>query len=110
MSINFPKGLNKRFVGSPQNDRVGPRAGFVAGGEGKPVIVFPAPDTVAIFDDFLGDLVADEWIAAVTDTGQTTAVFGTSAVSATKGVVRLKSSATAPQTPVTGPPSLNTPP
>lgn len=112
MSMNFLKGLHKRFVGVSRDDQVVARSGFVAGGEGKPVIVLPAPDTVAIFDDFLGDVVADEWIAGSSDTGQATGtgVIATSAVGFTNGAYRLQSSASSTQTPAGGAQSINTPP
>ena len=87
------------------------RAGIAAGGNDKPLIVLPgSPDTVAIFDDFLGDLVKAEWIVGSSDTGQVGAVLATSAVSATNGVLRLTSSATSTQTPAGGAQSINTPP
>lgn len=88
------------------------RSGVATGGEGKPGIVLPgAYDTVALFEDFLGDLVPDEWIVGSSDTGQTaTGVLATSAVSATNGVFRMTSSATSTQTPAGGAQSINTPP
>ena len=88
------------------------RSGVATGGEGKPGIVLPgAYDTVALFEDFLGDLVPDEWIVGSSDTGQTaTGVLATSAVSATNGVYRMTSSASSTQTPAGGAQSINTPP
>src|SRR3989304_1185507 len=113
MSMNILKGIHRRALGLSVDDQAMARGGFVAGGEGKPVIVLPAPDTVAVFDDFLGDLVGDEWISGSSDTGQTapgTGVLATSAVSATNGVYRMTSSASSTQTPVGGAQSLNGPP
>lgn len=123
MSMNFLKGLFRRDAGLSRDGQVMARQGFVAGGEGKPVIVLPAPDTTAIFDDFLG--VADTgvifpnaryndvWMINYSDTGQllpATGPVATSVASATNGVFRLTSSATSTQTPVGGSQSLNTPP
>lgn len=48
--------------------------GFVAGHRGKQ-IVLPSPDKVALFDDFLGDVLADEWAAVETDTDGAQAVL-----------------------------------
>lgn len=113
MSMNILKGLHRRALGLSHNDQVMGRAGFVAGGEGKPVVVLSGPDTVALFDDFLGDLVRGEWIQGSSDTGQTapsTGVLATSAVSATNGVYRMTSSASSTQTPAGGAQSLNGPP
>jgi hypothetical protein len=112
MSIAILKGLHRRMLGITHTDQVIANAGFVSGGEGKPAIVHPAPDTVAIFEDFLGDLVPDEWIAGSSDTGQATGtgVLATSAVPATNGIYRMTSSATSTQTPVGGAQSINTPP
>src|SRR3990167_11077904 len=47
------KALHRRAVGLTPDDQVIAPSGLVAGGDGRPVIVFPAPDTVAVFDDFL---------------------------------------------------------
>lgn len=112
MSMNILKGIHRRALGLSHNDQVMGRGGFVAGGEGKPVIVLPSPDTVALFDDFLGDLVGDEWIAGSSDTGQATntGVLATSAVSATNGIYRMTSSASSTQTPAGGAQSINGPP
>jgi hypothetical protein len=110
MSMEILKGLHRLALGLTRDDQVVGRGGFVAGGSGKPVIVLPAPDTVAVFDDFLGDLVAGEWIAGTSDTGQSASVLATSAVSATNGVYRMTSSATSTQTPAGGAQSLNGPP
>lgn len=102
----------RAFV-TPEDYLVG-RAGIAAGGNDKPLIILPgAPDTVAVFDDFLGDLIGGEWIVGTSDTGQATpasGVLATSAVSATNGVFRMTSSATSTQTPDGGAQSLNGPP
>ena len=41
--------------------------GFIAGERGNQV-AFSSPSTVALFDDFLGDVLADEWNPVETDT------------------------------------------
>lgn len=112
MSMDILKSIRGRLFGLSANEQAMARGGFVGGGNGKPAIVLPgAPDTVAVFDDFLGDLVGDEWIVGSSDTGQTgTGVLATSAVSATNGVFRLTSSASSTQTPAGGAQSINTPP
>jgi hypothetical protein len=90
MSINILKGLHRRALGLSPDDQVVGQAGFVAGGDGKPAIVLPgAPDTVAYFDDFLGDLVRDEWNYVEGDTGSSGAIQA-----ATNGVFRLLGSST----------------
>lgn len=111
MTMNFLKGIHRRALGISNDSQVMARNGFVAGGEEKPAIVFPAPDTVSVFDDFLGDLVADEWIVGG-DTGQTfqSTVAGNSTTGFTNGVFRLTSSASVTQTPAGAAQSINTPP
>mgnify|MGYP001045680788 FL=1 len=66
------------------------RNALAAGGEGKAAIILPgSPDTVAVFDDFLGDLVGDEWNYVEGDTGSSGAL-----VAGTNGVFRLLGSNT----------------
>jgi hypothetical protein len=48
--------------------------GFLAGSRGNQ-IALPSPSTVALFDDFLGDVLADEWNAVETDTDGAQAVL-----------------------------------
>ena len=48
--------------------------GFIAGERGN-AIALPGPSTVALFDDFLGDVLADEWNAVETDTDGAQAVL-----------------------------------
>lgn len=72
------------------------KGGFAAGGEISTgnkggTIVLPGPGTVAIFDDFLGDVVADEWNYAEGDTGY----LGGVVANATGGVYRITTSTTA---------------
>jgi hypothetical protein len=109
MSKSMLKGVHRRALGIGVNDQVMAPYGIETGGDGKPTIVFPGPDTVALFDDFLGDLVGGEWIAGSSDTGQATGtgVLATSAVSATNGVYRMTSSASSTQTPAGGAQSIN---
>lgn len=65
------------------------------GRQGGNVILPGSPGMVAYWDDFLGDLIADEWNAAEGDTGHNPV-----AVQAmTNGVVRLHMSSTAAKTP-----------
>jgi hypothetical protein len=91
MSISILKGIHRRMLGIGVRDEVISRAGFVAGGEDRPSIVLPGnPDTVALFDDFLGDLIADEWAFVKGDTGLT----GAAIANITNGVVRLTGSET----------------
>jgi hypothetical protein len=91
MSMSMLKGIHRRFLGITRDDQVIARSGFVAGGEDRPAIVLPgAPDTVAQFDDFLGDLIADEWAFAKADTGLTGLVIA----NITNGAVRLTGSET----------------
>jgi hypothetical protein len=53
MTINMLKGIHRRALGITKDDQVMAPSGVVAGGDGKPVIVSPAPDTVAVFEDFV---------------------------------------------------------
>lgn len=95
MSISMLKGLHRRALGLTLRDEVLGRAGFVSGGDDRPAIVLPGnPDTVASFDDFLGDLVADEWAVVKSDTG----ISGGAIANITNGVLRLTGSETQPVT------------
>ena len=49
--------------------------GGYAAGEHANQIMLPSPSTVALFDDFLGDVLADEWNAVETDTDGAQAVL-----------------------------------
>jgi len=91
MSMSILKGIHRRMLGIGVRDEVIARSGFVAGGEDRPAIVLPGnPDTVAFFDDFLGDLVADEWAAVEgSDTGTNAGL-----VTGTGGVYRITDSVT----------------
>lgn len=90
MSMSWLKGLHRRLVGITNRDELIARTGFVSGGEDKPAIVLPGShDSVALFDDFLGDLVADEWAYVEGDTGYSGVVS-----TATNGIFRILSSNT----------------
>ena len=70
-------------------DRTVAKNAFAAGGENDPTVVLPGShDTVAVFDDFLGDLIGDEWAVVSADTGSDNT--GT-IVTSTNGVCRLAS-------------------
>lgn len=99
MGNSFPKQVSlhgQRAYITP-NDETVARKGFVAGGErsigrqGGNVVLPGNPATVAFFDDFLGDLIADEWNYAEGDTGHNAAAVQ----AATNGIVRLHLSSTA---------------
>jgi hypothetical protein len=85
---------------TPDDILVG-KAAIAAGGErsvgrqGGNVILPGSPAHVAMFDDFLGDLIADEWNTAEGDTGHD--AVGVRAQ--TNGVARLHMSSTAAKTP-----------
>jgi hypothetical protein len=67
--------LHGREVGLNQNRRLQCTKGFVAGDHGKQ-FSYHAPSRVALFDDFLGDVLADPWNAVEgTDTDATQAVL-----------------------------------
>lgn len=63
--------------------------GLATGGSGRPSVLFPSNDIVSIFDDFLGDLVADEWSYVEGDTGYSGAL-----ANVTQGVFRISGSET----------------
>lgn len=89
MSKSMLKGVHRRALGIGFHDQVMAPSGFEAGGDGKPSVAFPSHDTVALFDDFLGDLVADEWAYVEGDTGYTGAIQ-----TGTNGVFRILGSET----------------
>jgi hypothetical protein len=98
---SFPKQVSlhgQRAYVSP-DDKLVAKSAFVAGGErshgnkGGSIVLPGSPDTVAIFDDFLGDLIADEWNVVESDTGHAQAL-----VAGTGGVYRLTVSSTAAKT------------
>jgi len=56
MSVEKQVSLHGSRAFITKDDQLAARNGFVAGGAGKPAIILPgSPDTVAIFDDFIGD-------------------------------------------------------
>ena len=99
---SFPKqvSLHGQRVYVTPDDKIVSKSAFVAGGErshgrrGGNIVLPGSPDTVAQFDDFLGDLVADEWAYLEADTGGTGAI-----IAGGGGVFRLTPSATSATTP-----------
>lgn len=89
MSKDMLKGIHRRHLGVGYNDQVMAPDGLETGGDGKPTIVFPAHNTVALFDDFFGDLIADEWAYVEGDTGYSNAIQ-----TGTNGVTRVTGSET----------------
>src|SRR5688572_32664050 len=80
---------NRQYI-TPYDNTVS-RNALGTGGEGVPGVLVPGSHmTVALFDDFLGDLIADEWAFVKGDTGLTGPVIA----NITKGVVRLTGSET----------------
>ncbi len=55
MSLQKQVSLHGRRAFVTSDDILCGQGGLAAGGAGKPTIVFPGPDIVAVFDDFLGD-------------------------------------------------------
>jgi hypothetical protein len=90
MSRDVLKGVHRRALGIGHDNEVIAQQGFAAGGDGKPAILFPSPDTVAVFDDFLGDVVADQWAHVLADTGFPAGAI----VTGTGGVFRMSGSET----------------
>ncbi len=91
MSFKMQKSLwgLKLFV--TKDDDLVSRGPHASGGEDKPTIVLPgSPDHVALFDDFLGDLIADEWAIVKGDTG----ISGGAIANVVNGVLRLSGSET----------------
>lgn len=81
-------GLRAYLTGS---DDLVARGAMATGGEDKPSIVLPGSHShVALWDDFQGDLIADEWAVVKGDTGQT----GGAIANITNGVLRLSGSET----------------
>ncbi len=100
MSIPMLKRLHRRALGISKDNQLIAAGGLVTGGDGKPSIVFPGPDEVAMFDDFLAPSVAlgdtgfhtvhksSQFFQAVTaDTGRNIEFVRKS----TNGVLRLNS-------------------
>jgi len=68
----FTKQVSKHGVRQyiTPGDNTVSRNAFGTGGEGVPGVIVPgAHNTVAFFDDFLGDLLRDEWAVVTGDTG-----------------------------------------
>lgn len=66
--LTMLKSLHRRAIGIDKDDKVIAPSGFAAGGDGKPSIIFPGPDTVAVFEDFLFRPVLGFGVQ-ITDTG-----------------------------------------
>ena len=66
MSIQMLKGVHRRAIGISKDDQLMGPSGLVSGGDGKPAIVLPGPETVALWDDFLTGL---EGTGQAVDTG-----------------------------------------
>lgn len=64
MSVSKQVSLHGKRAFISKDDQIVGRNGFVAGGDDKPAIVYPSPDTVAVFDDFHGRL-----LFGINDTG-----------------------------------------
>src|SRR5689334_23012346 len=119
MTMQFLKGIHRRALGLGNAGETMARHGFVAGGDDKPAIYLPGPDTVALYEDFTGIQAGDtgalvtrygaNWIIGFTDTGQLVPAQGPVAQASAfaNGVFRLTSSASSTQTPEGGVQSLN---
>jgi hypothetical protein len=84
---------NRQYI-TPYDNTVS-RNALGTGGEGIPGVLVPGShQTVAQFDDFLGDLVGDEWAVVKSDTG----ITGAAIANITNGVLRLSGSETQPVT------------
>lgn len=60
MSTKMLKSIHRRILGITKDDFILAKRGYAAGGERKPTIMLPgSPDTVAIWDDFIGDTGRD---------------------------------------------------
>lgn len=82
--------LHGRRAYITSNDHLVSKGAMATGGEDKPTITLPGShDIVAVFDDFLGDLVADEWAFVEADTGYSGAI-----TTGTNGVFRIQGSET----------------
>lgn len=88
---------NRQYI-TPYDNTIS-RNALGTGGEGVPGVLVPGShQTVALFDDFLGDLIADEWALVKTDTGIPTPAIA----NITNGVLRLSGSETQPVTAAAG--------
>jgi hypothetical protein len=57
MSVTILKGLHRRVLGISRDDQIVSSNGFVSGGDGKPSLVHPAPETTAVYEDFHSALI-----------------------------------------------------
>jgi hypothetical protein len=122
MTFSILKGIHRRALSLGNSGEVVARHGLVSGGEDKPVVYHPGPDTVTLFEDFTGLQAGDtgastlrygpsQLIIGFSDTGQVVPRQGPVAPGSAfaNGVFRMTSSATSAQDPVAGAQSLNTP-
>lgn len=78
--MRITNSIDGRDIGKAANSAGGnpgpliSRGGFRSGDHGNQISL-PSPSRVALFDDFLGDLLADEWNAVETDTDGAQAVL-----------------------------------
>lgn len=91
MSRSMLKGIHRRHLGVTPRGMVQAPQGFSAGGDGTPTVDFPSHDVCALFDDFLGDLLADEWAVVTGDTGTAST---RALVTGTNGVFRIQNEVT----------------
>lgn len=78
--------LHGNLVGLDYDDRLIVPSGFVAGRGGKKIHL-PSPEVVSLFDDFLGDVIADQWnLLEGTDSATTDAAILAGGIG---GVLRL---------------------
>lgn len=90
MTVNKQVSLHGKRAFITKDDQLVSSNSFVTGGDDKPSIVLPGShDTVAIFDDFLGDLIDDAWSYVEADTG-----YSGSITTGTNGIFRITGSET----------------
>jgi hypothetical protein len=82
------KSLLGRTLGVDVDGSVIARNGFGTGNDGTPSVTYNSHDWVAIFDDFLGDAIEDQWALNTGDTGQA-ATAHIALITGTGGVVRI---------------------
>lgn len=106
MSRSMLKGIHRRAIGVGNDDEILIPKGVVAGGDGKPAIFSPSPDTVALHEDFLAKAIPN-----VTDSGYAGHFFtchegdsgmNVSQTAYSNGVFSLAGTATATASPTKG--------
>ena len=83
---NILHSIYGRFLGTDKDYKVVATNGFLSGEAGSQ-IALPSPSTIAQFDDFLGDVVGDEW--NYVEGTDTTTADGAVVAGAVGGVFRL---------------------